>query len=766
MDSKLMDAVMTNVNGTAEILEIMKGAKCLQAFILVSTAYSNCLNRVIEEKFYEPPIDPKLLIRITKEMRPELLHNISRGIMGKWPNTYSFTKAVAEHLLISEGRNLPVALFRPTIVTATVSDPVPGWADNLYGPLGILLSSNCGILRVIRGNPRVKADTVPGDLVINGLLCYAWEVATQWKNSPSYHPPVINFSGNDSPLYISIREYTTTAEKSGFVPFKKTIWKPMLLIVQNKWIFLCAKHLLHTIPAYLLDWLLLITGRKPRMRKIYSKLDKVMAVLHYFLVHEWVIKNENVKALWEKLGPNDRITYNFDFTGIKTESYLRNLMVGLKKYTLKEDMTKAELHKARYHRLDTLECPSSNIITSRYQCNVKGKWVDCTRKHCCNDFTFINGRCMPKDEDPCKLGLCEQRCSVYLQRVICTCFEGYKFSAENQRRGIKPVCVDIDECEDRNGDCEHRCRNEIGGYRCSCDEGYILRADNRTCEKPTDNGRNNGDMEERLGSAMAAHSNRCFANCESLVRLNEKLKNLQEKVSALSTAIRLSSFASGPPGPIGPPGPPGPAGPRGFPGVESNSISSSQSHLDYTYSMLDAFVPLSDEENAQCKCKRGAQGQEGPRGPSGQKGEQGERGLRGPKGDRGSFDFLLLMLADVRHDIVHLQKKVFVGERPPKFDFDYALSKKKVKHKHRILQKQKLLEAYVNPLVEATKKPEPASRVAQAEAQATTERAIKVSTVPLTADIEEFRDFDMSNLDDHLENYDWSGEEMTDEDYF
>lgn len=38
------------------------------------------------------------------------------------------------------------------------------------------------------------------------------------------------------------------------------------------------------------------------------------------------------------------------------------------------------------------------------------------------------------------------------------------------------------------------------------------------------------------------------------------------QISALSTAIRLSSFASGPPGPIGPPGPPGPQGPRGFPG--------------------------------------------------------------------------------------------------------------------------------------------------------------------------------------------------------
>lgn len=78
MDSKLMDAVMTNVNGTAEMLEIMKGAKFLQAFILVSTAYSNCLNSVIEEEFYEPPIDPKLLIRIAEKMQPELLHDISR----------------------------------------------------------------------------------------------------------------------------------------------------------------------------------------------------------------------------------------------------------------------------------------------------------------------------------------------------------------------------------------------------------------------------------------------------------------------------------------------------------------------------------------------------------------------------------------------------------------------------------------------------------------------------------------------------------------
>ena len=44
----------------------------------------------------------------------------------------------------------------------------------------------------------------------------------------------------------------------------------------------------------------------------------------------------------------------------------------------------------------------------------------------------------------------------------------------------------------------------------------------------------------------------------------------------------------------------------------------------------------------------------GPPGSVGAAGERGLRGLpgsRGPKGEPGSFDFLMLMVADIRHDI-------------------------------------------------------------------------------------------------------------------
>ena len=50
------------------------------------------------------------------------------------------------------------------------------------------------------------------------------------------------------------------------------------------------------------------------------------------------------------------------------------------------------------------------------------------------------------------------------------------------------------------------------------------------------------------------------------------MSGLTEKVRSLSTAIKLYSFASGPPGPPGPRGPEGPEGPRGFPGLSKEVV--------------------------------------------------------------------------------------------------------------------------------------------------------------------------------------------------
>ena len=44
-------------------------------------------------------------------------------------------------------------------------------------------------------------------------------------------------------------------------------------------------------------------------------------------------------------------------------------------------------------------------------------------------------------------------------------------------------------------------------------------------------------------------------------------------------------------------------------------------------------------------------------------GVKGESGIRGEKGDAGSFDFFMLMMADLRHDLEQLQARVFPSSR-------------------------------------------------------------------------------------------------------
>ncbi|CAH1183798.1 unnamed protein product [Phaedon cochleariae] len=383
---------------------------------------------------------------------------------------------------------------------------------------------------------------------------------------------------------------------------------------------------------------------------------------------------------------------------------------------------------------DILQCPSENVITTKYKCNVKGTWIDCTRSHCCKDYIFISGRCIHKSQDPCSMKLCEQHCTIYLQRLICTCFNGFRFSSENQKSGKKPLCVDIDECQEGTAECEQICKNEAGAYRCECKPGYQLRRDNKTCEMLND-------------ANQAAYLARCYASCESATNLQNQIKELQEKVSALSTAIQLSSFATGPPGPVGPPGPPGPLGPRGFPGLEMT-----QKDSIYSYSMIDEFVPSPRDPEMLCSCKRGPQGEIGAPGAQGPKGEQGEKGPRGPKGDKWSLDVFLLLLADLRHDIVHLQNKVFVnGEKPPKFDFDEALQKKPSKQKHRFYKQKTALEGFANSAVSHTNRND--------DSPTTTDSS-------RTEDIEEFRDDGEFRISDSfVEDYDDLSGDMTYNDY-
>lgn len=114
---------------------------------------------LIEEKLLNSPVDwPAIYSQILKMTLVDLEH-YGKTIMGNFANTYVFTKRMAEHLLVeSNTKGIPMGIIRPSIIGASLEEPVPGWTDSIGLMGGIYLLAGLGILREIPGNPSAIAD--------------------------------------------------------------------------------------------------------------------------------------------------------------------------------------------------------------------------------------------------------------------------------------------------------------------------------------------------------------------------------------------------------------------------------------------------------------------------------------------------------------------------------------------------------------------------------------------------------------------------------
>ena len=117
-------ALKTNVLGTKRMLELARDCKHLKGFLLLSSAYSHCPERVIEEKFYRSPADLKTVEdMMAADLAPSGLTDDSlRMLLGDWPNIFVFSKAVAEELVQQHAVRAPYAccVFRPSAGTVSL----------------------------------------------------------------------------------------------------------------------------------------------------------------------------------------------------------------------------------------------------------------------------------------------------------------------------------------------------------------------------------------------------------------------------------------------------------------------------------------------------------------------------------------------------------------------------------------------------------------------------------------------------------------------
>jgi thioester reductase-like protein len=382
----LRDALASNVDSTLYLLDFLR--KCDRAGLMhLSTCYVVGMRdgRVDEELHdnYNPANDPDFdadkeidslreMIRRVEErsQSPELTKPLRRQALGRggdpsavpaveldgilkrnrvrwsrnrlvragmrrakhlgWPNIYTFTKSLGESMLSRRGRELPIAIVRPSIVESSTRSPFAGWNEgiNTSGPLSYLLGTN---FRQLPTNERKCLDVIPVDMVCRGMTLIAAAVIAR-KNARMYQLATsainpVNMGRSIELTGLAHRKYYRRQPglepwiklKFETIPVSKQRYERMSIPMQKAFISSInrAAVTLHMKKAPL-----------ARQERDLGRAEKLIELYEPFILHnEHVFECENARLLSAALPLDERPTFEFDPESIDWWNYWINIHI-------------------------------------------------------------------------------------------------------------------------------------------------------------------------------------------------------------------------------------------------------------------------------------------------------------------------------------------------------------------------------------------------------------------------------------------------------
>ncbi len=190
-DAPLDEALQSNTLGPQRILSFAQSAKLRPFVAHISTCYVNSLAGPVFETTLDTtktpsgqPFDVEEEIKALRERiaRIKKRHSgdarrsrlIAEGMRWArrrgWRDTYTFTKALGEQLIVRHKGNHPCLILRPSIIESARRTPAPGWIEGYRMLDPLIVGFGRGQLREFPGNPDSLIDVIPVDTAVNALL--------------------------------------------------------------------------------------------------------------------------------------------------------------------------------------------------------------------------------------------------------------------------------------------------------------------------------------------------------------------------------------------------------------------------------------------------------------------------------------------------------------------------------------------------------------------------------------------------------------------
>ncbi|XP_070493160.1 putative fatty acyl-CoA reductase CG8303 [Chironomus tepperi] len=352
----LGEAIKTNLIGTQVAVEFTKQLKNLVSFVYVSTAFCNScyLNQGIKEQVYESRVDPYDMIKLVTENpdhaktlpvtgTPELLKFINPH-----PNTYTFTKQLAENLIKRELTNYPAGIVRPSVVYSTYQNPVPGWCGNgKSGHIGFLAGYSKGLFRTMGGDASSIMDLIPCDYVANATVVLSWYVSTyQVKEVEVIHCT----SGEINPL--TFGEYCTMLNDASrkhpndlILCLPKAKVRKGLRFKLFLYLFQILPALIFYYPEQLISKIITIRRKSLKYVQIFAN---GIEAFEYFTSRNFHYLMHNSLRILNCLEPEDAQEYNYNVQDCDWKKYMETQIIGIRCFYYKESETTTIWHRIMY----------------------------------------------------------------------------------------------------------------------------------------------------------------------------------------------------------------------------------------------------------------------------------------------------------------------------------------------------------------------------------------------------------------------------------
>ncbi|KAM0727958.1 putative fatty acyl-CoA reductase [Formica fusca] len=321
-NDSLKYAIFTNTRSTRDICILAESMKNIVALVYVGTAYTHLDHPFIEEKVYPPIADWRKMIKVAESLDEHTLNVFTAKFLDNIPNTYIFSKNLAEGVIQEYSSSLPCAIVRPSVVTWSLRDPIPGWIDNFNGPMGLITAGGKGILRVAYANNYTQQNDIPVDTVINTIILVIWKLGLT-TFTPKSTCFLVNCTFPDEKC-ISFRDFCNIATNiSKKIPFEGVFWIPSTLFTESLNTHYVLTILWHIIPAIIIDSVLKCSGRQPMILRLQRKMYVANRVLRHFSCNEWKFDNTNSQDLMSLIPSGNREMFSIDLSDVDIKEYIR-----------------------------------------------------------------------------------------------------------------------------------------------------------------------------------------------------------------------------------------------------------------------------------------------------------------------------------------------------------------------------------------------------------------------------------------------------------